>query len=239
MINNVVDHSESKDLIVQITRNAKRIEIIIIDHGVGIFEKIRRNYNYEDPRDSILELSKGKLTTDPERHTGEGVFFTSRMFQDFIMRSGELAYVRSKDDDEWLIEVWSGKNFQGTAVTMKIDNDTSYSDVDIFRKYEDDEQRFTKTHVPVTLARYGDEQLVSRSQARRVLTRFNKFSEVILDFHNVERIGHAFADEIFRVFKKEHPEVDIVPINMTPAVSEIINRVSANGSVTQVNEQNA
>ena len=40
----------------------------------------------------------GKLTTDPHRHTGEGIFFTSRAFDCFEIRSGELRFSRRRPD---------------------------------------------------------------------------------------------------------------------------------------------
>ena len=77
--------------------------------------------------------------------------------------------------------------------------------------------------MPVELARFGDDKLIARSQARRVLTRMDLFKSVVLDFDRVETIGQAFADEIFRVFAKRHPEIEILSINATPVVQGMIN----------------
>jgi hypothetical protein len=52
-----------------------------------------------------------------------------------------------------------------------------------------------------------------------------KFSEVILDFAGINNIGQAFADEIFRVFAKQHPEVQIVTFNVPPDVRDMIDHV--------------
>lgn len=46
----------------------------------------------DDERDAILELSKGKLITDAENHAGEGIFFTSRVFDEFAVISGGLFF---------------------------------------------------------------------------------------------------------------------------------------------------
>jgi hypothetical protein len=83
---------------------------------------------------------------------------------------------------------------------------------------------FSRTSVPVTLAQYGEENLVSRSQAKRLLARFDKFKEVVLSFKGVERIGQAFADEIFRVFKKAHPDLSILYIEANHEVEKMIKR---------------
>ena len=210
MFNNVIDHSEASNSVVSVLWNVKKIKIVIDDDGVGIFEKITRVLKLDDYRHAILELSKGKLTTDPEHHTGEGIFFTSRMFDKFSILSGKLYFSRF-DDDDWLIED-AKSEIKGTRVTLTIDPEAARTTQEVFSRYaaEADEFGFSKTHVPVQLAVYGHENLVSRSQAKRLLARFERFKEVFLDFEGVEVIGKAFADEIFRVFRKEHPNTKIV-----------------------------
>src|SRR5262249_33283146 len=83
MLNNVIDHSESARCQVHVRENANTTQIMIRDFGVGIFDKIAKAAKLADKREAILELAKGKLTTDPERHTGEGIFFTSRAVNKF------------------------------------------------------------------------------------------------------------------------------------------------------------
>jgi hypothetical protein len=63
-----------------------------------------------------------------------------------------------------------------------------------------DEFQFNKTVIPVRLAQYENEKLVSRSQAKRVLAHLERFRNVIFDFDGISSIGKAFADEIFRVY---------------------------------------
>ena len=87
-----------------------------------------------------------------------------------------------------------------------------------------DEYAFAKTVVPVRLAKVGDENLISRSQAKRLLLRVDRFRCVMLDFEGVTTIGQAFADEIFRVFSNEHPEVELVAIHAVPEVQQMIRR---------------
>ncbi len=226
MLNNVIDHSISDDAIITFRQNYCGISILIEDSGVGIFEKIQKDFNLPDPRSALLELSKGKLTSDRARHTGEGIFFTSRMFDDFQIRSGGLFYSRIRTDgDEWLIETGDVADPRpGTTVRMEISTEADWTTRQIFAQYEGDHMRFRKTHVPIALGNYPGEQLVSRSQAKRILTRFEEFSEVVLDFHGVEDIGQAFADEIFRVFRNQHPEITIVAARAEPDVQKSIDR---------------
>jgi hypothetical protein len=66
--------------------------------------------------------------------------------------------------------------------------------------------------------------LVSRSQAKRLLNRFERFKVVILDFDGVQEIGQAFADEIFRVFPNSHPATEIRDLNASHQVQKMISR---------------
>lgn len=64
----------------------------------------------------------------------------------------------------------------------------------VFDKFTSDEDYgFTKTVVPVKLMRHGDDNLMSRSQAKRLLARFDRFKVVILDFSGVASVGQALA----------------------------------------------
>ena len=73
IFNNVVDHSLG-GVIVKLTKSAVSTEIVIQDDGVGIFKKILTQLNLLDERHPVLELAKGKFTTDPKNHSGEGIF---------------------------------------------------------------------------------------------------------------------------------------------------------------------
>ncbi len=228
MVNNVIDHSQSKDLIIQIVLTASSIEIAVIDHGVGIFNNIQQKMGYGDSRHALLELTKGKLTTDKEHHSGYGIFFTSRAFDTFSISSGTLFFLRQNDGDQWFIETQEQESFGGTAIRMKISLNATHTIQQVLDRYTTDfNEGFTKTHVPLSLAKYEGEQLISRSQARRVLARAEKFSELFLDFKDIKMIGQAFADEIFRVFPKSHPETRIVHIGTNKEVEKMIRLAKA------------
>ena len=228
MLNNAIDHSEGTSVTVIVEVDVQRVLIIISDDGVGIFNKIQKSFHLENPEDSIIELCKGKLTTDPTRHTGEGIFFTSRVCDGFLIHSGILLFAYEQDIDMLL----NGANEinEGTMVSLEVNKDTKRMLAEVFDKFTSGEEEFgfTRTHFPVKVAEYGPDKLMSRSIAKRVLNRFSQFKEVMLDFKDVEFIGQAFADEIFRVYAKSHPEVHILPINAVPAVQKMINRAQAN-----------
>lgn len=224
MFNNAIDHSEASIIGVQLQKTATSTQLAIHDNGVGIFKKIQKELNLLDERHAILELAKGKLTTDPANHTGEGIFFTSRMFDEFDILSGGVYFSHIFDArEDWILE--RGKFSSGTSVWMKLNNHTSRTVQKVFNKFtSDDEFGFTKTVVPVRLAQYGDGKLVSRSQAKRLLARVDKFKTVIFDFEGVDTVGQAFADEVFRVFARKHPGIDLVPYKTNSSVKRMINR---------------
>lgn len=223
MLNNAIDHSQGNMVIIEMTKTAGKTTIAIADDGVGIFKKIQEAMDLEDERHAILELAKGKLTTDPERHTGEGIFFTSRMFDDFNIISGEVHFLHHHEFvEDWIVE--KNKSNPGTLVIMELNNYTKRTTKEVFEQFapEEGDYGFTKTVVPVRLARYGTEKLVSRSQAKRLLARVDRFRTVILDFSGIDFIGRAFADEIFRIFRKNHPEVEIAAVNTNETIDRII-----------------
>jgi len=224
LLNNAKDHSGGKHILVWIRKTAVATELYISDDGIGIFKKIQNALSLLDERHAILELSKGKLTTDPRRHTGEGIFFASRMFGLFGIYSGEVYFGHEFGAaEDWIVE--GEKVGVGTTVRMKLSNHTSRTVKKIFDAYTSDEDYgFNKTVVPVKLAQYGNDKLVSRSQAKRVLARVELFKIVLFDFSEVPTIGQAFADEIFRVFPLEHPTIELHAVHANSEVRRMIER---------------
>lgn len=224
MVNNAIDHSEAHYVTVTIRRNSLFTYCQVSDAGVGIFAKIQKAMNLYDKREALLELVKGKFTTDPANHTGEGIFFSSRMFDRFTINSDEICFIHLDNDgpDVMLID---RPNWKGTQVGMELHNDSPQTSSEVFDRFSTPEEyTFAKTIVPVKLAQHEGESLVSRSQAKRLTRRFERFRIVFLDFDGVATIGQAFADEIFRVFAAANPEIQMVPQNMTPAVTAMISR---------------
>lgn len=229
MVNNAIDHSGSARVGIGLVKTPLHTSAWISDRGEGIFIKIQRALKLYDPREAILELAKGKFTTDPAHHTGEGIFFTSRMFDAYDIRSGNLHFRHDDGELDVLAETQSADT--GTLVLMRIDNDSPRSMKEVFDQFAGpDEYTFDKTIVPVRLAIHEGEKLVSRSQAKRLTLRFEKFRHVILDFEGVNEIGQAFADEVFRVFQNAHPDTLMAPVNMTPAVAAMVSRARSNAT---------
>ena len=228
MFNNAIDHSGGTRVTVKLEKTALSATLTIADNGVGIFKKIQSALGLLDERHAVLELAKGKLTTDPRRHTGEGIFFSSRMFDEFAVLSGDVFFAHEfNEPEDWIL---TAERHKGTSVHMVLNNHTARTTKKVFEMFTNKEDYgFTKTVVPVKLLQYGDENLVSRSQAKRLLSRFDRFRTVVLDFSGVASIGHAFADEVFRVFPLENPKVELLPISANSAVKRVILRARSAG----------
>jgi len=225
MINNVIDHSDASELVVLLKPLEDDIEIYIEDNGEGFTQKLVRELRLENAQHALLELSKGKLTTDPDNHTGEGIFFTCRMCDKFMIWSRDICLMRIEGSGFFVLDAPESR--PGTTVRMIVRRDTERTPGDVFDQFAsaEDDYGFTRTAVSVVLARYEGETLVSRSQARRLLARGDQFREIHLDFRGLEVIGPAFADEVFRVYQREHPRISLSWDNATDEVTKMIRKV--------------
>ncbi|MDP1912192.1 STAS-like domain-containing protein [Brevundimonas sp.] len=238
MVNNACDHSAGQRLRLSCAVAGGVVYITIGDDGVGIFERVSRAFGLADRRLALLELAKGRVTTDPARHSGEGIFFTSRAFSVFRLEANGLVYERrnpepGQPESERLIELPGAAPeaapMQGTTVRMAMRTHSRVVLRELFEHYTTgapDDLTFDRTVVPVRLARLGRENLLSRSQARRVISGIDRFKVVELDFEGVPEIGQAFADELFRVFAAAHPGIELWPTNAGPGVLPMIRRVT-------------
>jgi anti-sigma regulatory factor (Ser/Thr protein kinase) len=221
--NNAMDHSSGTTIYTQVEVIEDNIEITIMDNGVGIFKKIQESLKLDSIRESLLHLSKGKFTTDPAKHTGEGIFFTSRIFDQFSILSSDLYY--SFKDQDWLLSGEKNETFgKGTLIKMVISKNSKKISKEIMDKYIDEEFGFSKTIVAVALSADPNDPHVSRSQAKRLMMGLDKFKTIVLDFENVLSVGQAFVDEVFRIFKNEHPLIQIQYINANKDVEDMIKR---------------
>ncbi len=231
MVNNAIDHSEGSRLTVLVQRRSSDTRVEVLDDGVGIFRKIKAAFSLQDETQAILELAKGKLTTDPDRHSGQGVFFTSRMLDEFsILSRGAYFEHEATRTRDWILS--RDNPGSSTMVTMALDNNTERTLKDVFDRYSSgDNYDFSKTVVPLRLAKFGEEKLISRSQAKRALARIERFKAVVFDFAGIEMIGQAFADEIFRVWAKAHGDVECMVIDASPDLRKMIAAVGPASNV--------
>lgn len=225
IFNNAIEHSEGRTVLVGTEWDSDTVKVYVFDDGIGIFKKIKTALNLQNERESILQLSKGKLTTDPEHHTGEGIFFVSRCFDEFHIIANGLSYSKLNLEDDWFVESTKHKAEQGTYVSMKIGLKSKLSLKQIFDKFTNPETyKFDKTHIWVQLSKAEEENYISRSQAKRLLAGLEKFKKVILDFKSITTVGQGFVDEVFRVFRSSHPQITIKYINANEDVKFMIER---------------
>ena len=225
MMNNAIDHSEADACRVKLIQNPVYTAVIIADDGVGIFKKIKEHYGFQSLDDAIVELFKGKLTTDRLHHSGEGIFFSSRIMDVFAAISDGKVF--SHTDFEETIEDLSDTNVwldKGTVIYMRLSNHSQKTNRDIMQIYADVDGGFTKTEIPIR--HLFDGYPVSRSQAKRLYNRFEDFQEVELDFSGVEEIGQGFAHELFVVYVKAHPEVMLLMVNTNENIQRMIYHVT-------------
>ncbi|MEK7645227.1 MAG: DUF4325 domain-containing protein [Patescibacteria group bacterium] len=227
MMNNAIEHSQTDSIEVMVSVADGELRFVISDAGVGVFRNVMKVKKLNSELEAIQDILKGKTTTAPENHSGQGIFFTSKMGDIFNLESfSQQLIVNNKIDDIFLKKPKRSKS--GTRVSFSVSLDSKKETIDVFKKYSDmgesSDFGFDKTDVKVKL--YTREGIyISRSQARRILVGLDNFRSITLDFTKVETIGQAFADEIFRVFRKKHPEISIIPVDMNENVKFMIDRV--------------
>ncbi|MCL2834966.1 MAG: DUF4325 domain-containing protein, partial [Treponema sp.] len=220
IFNNAIEHSKGKKIHVTIGGNRVFTAISISDDGIGIFKNIKAKFNLTDEKDALLELAKGKRTTNRTSHSGQGIFFVSKAFDVFRIISNGIVFGPSPDETSG---TETDKHKSSTLVLMRLANNSRRKLKDVFDRYSTEiPGDFDKTMVPVRLANSND--LVSRSQARRILSGLELFREVTLDFKGVEYIGQAFADEIFRVFTNMNQDTVILSQNANQEIQNMISR---------------
>ena len=221
MVNNVIDHSSAEVMQITVAQNYLKTYVAIVDNGVGIFEKIKNHFSLPSLDEAICELFKGKLTTDSANHSGEGIFFTSKMMDAFLISSSGKIFTTSKYENDHILDIEDCEN--GTCVFMALSNFTNKTAREIFDLYSDVDGAFTTTRIP--LKNIFDSAPVSRSQAKRVCNRLEQFEEVILDFDGINWMGQGFAHQMFVVYQKAHPEIAIKAINMSEGVENMYRHV--------------
>jgi len=224
MVNNVGDHSKASSMKVSIEEAGDKIIFEVMDDGIGVFRNIMQKKELASETEAVQELLKGKTTTLPHSHSGEGIFFTSKIADVFVSESfGYRLRVDNTLPDIFVEEVGP---FAGTRVRFEINKNSKKHLGDLFREYEAEpgSYSFDKTKVLVKLFKAGS-VYISRSQAKRLMANLEKFRLIILDFQGIKTVGQAFADEVFRVFSSNHPNTRIEAINTGETVEFMIRRV--------------
>jgi anti-sigma regulatory factor (Ser/Thr protein kinase) len=220
LVNNAIDHSGGNGVTVSVRQTALHLQLLVSDDGCGLFERVQQHWRIDDPRLAMLELGKGRLSSQPERHRGQGLFFVARAADIFDLHANQHAFQRRPGRSGW-----SGVRAlaqQGTSIYLAIALDSTRTLDEVLRANA--EQGYALDHTEVSLRLLAGEQrwLDSRAQARRVAARLGAFRRAALDFSGIDEVGPAFADELFRVWGHAHPQVRLVADNASPQVAAMI-----------------
>ncbi len=216
MVNNAIDHSHGSTLGIRWFTDDERIAFEVEDDGIGAFASLRESRGLDNDFQAVGELSKGKQTTAPERHSGLGIFLTSRMVRRFVLAANEYVWTVDNELDDYAVGELAQPR-RGTLVRCEIPLDTSVDPQSVLRDVSDPvTHRLNQTTLHVELFREGD--FVSRTEAKLIGARLEGFEVVELDFAGIDQIGQGFADELFRVWAREHPDIQLVPVHANGAV---------------------
>jgi anti-sigma regulatory factor (Ser/Thr protein kinase) len=219
MLNNAIEHSEADRCSLRFRLDPGMLSFEIRDPGIGVFHSIASKLHLDGEHTALVELLKGRTTTMREAHTGEGIFFTSRAGDRFVLRSHRIKVEWSRLRDD--VFVSNPRFLKGTTVSFAIQRNSRLRLEAVFGEFAPEEYdfRFQKTKVLVKLLQ---RDYVSRSEAKRLVANLEKFREIVLDFRDVKSVGQGFADEVFRVFAGRHPAIKIATENTNPAVDAMI-----------------
>jgi anti-sigma regulatory factor (Ser/Thr protein kinase) len=223
VLNNAIDHSMSERCTVEVRLDATKFAFSVRDSGIGAFYSIAEKFDLQNEHDAMIELIKGKTTTQPHAHSGEGIFFVSKAADRFSLRSHRLQI--EWDNKRADVFVSEPRFIKGTLASFEIDRNSRTRLENVFAEFAPEKYdfQFQKTRVLVKLLR---QDYISRSEAKRLMHNLDKFSEIELDMRDVQNLGQGFADEVFRVFATAHPNIVIRFINASDVVTAMIKHVS-------------
>lgn len=228
LVNNAIDHSGGSAVTVSMRQTALHIQLLVSDDGVGLFERVEQSHAIADPALAMFELAKGRLTSQPERHAGRGLFYTARAADLFDVHANRNGYQhRALDGRGWLRARAAAD--RGTTVFVGIALDSPRTLDGVMRSASIDGASYAqeRTCVPLRLLVTDGAALDSRAQARRVIARLAQFEHAELDFAGVAEIGHSFADELFRVLPSTQPQLALHAVNAAAPVARMIEMVRA------------
>ena len=223
LLNNAIDHAAATSVTVSVRQTPTHLHILIGDNGLGVFNQLAQKAGLPDAQRAALEISKGRLTTQPECHGGRGLFFVARMVDAMNLQSnGQVLQWRHRGESVQFRT--HPLNRTGTTVFVSLALDSQVRPTDTYSAFgsEDAPLDFSRTQVPLRLLTDNGLTLDSRAQARWVVSRLELFATAELDFDGVDDVGPSFIDEVFRVYAKAHPEVQLQPKKTSERVGKLL-----------------
>jgi anti-sigma regulatory factor (Ser/Thr protein kinase) len=169
LLNNVIDHSGGTHVVVSMRTTALHLQLLVSDDGCGVFERVQQSFGIGDPTIAMRELSKGKLTSAPDRHAGHGLFFTSRLADVFHLHANHRAFqYRGWDCDSWHPTKAVARD--GTSVYIAINLDTPRTLDQVLKAHNRSGEGYglESTCVPLQLMTGPQTGVESRAQTKRM-----------------------------------------------------------------------
>jgi anti-sigma regulatory factor (Ser/Thr protein kinase) len=226
-LNNVIDHSmaENAEVTMKVI-GSRQLHLTIEDDGIGVFANLKNHFQLRDMFEAAAELAKGRRTTDPSSHAGEGLFFSARIADFFAVDANGITYSYVESQDDWSLQKSSSSNV-GSKLTFEFDLQSPKTNKSVFDSYTKDfkfQLKSSRIVNPYVLS-LPKGNLISRSEAKKLLAGSENFESIIIDFKNVESIGQGFADELFRVYCSRHPGVVLEVKNANEFIQRMISYV--------------
>ena len=229
LLNNAVDHSGGSSVTVSMRQTPLQLQLLVSDDGCGLFDRIAQSFHVDEPIAAMLELSKGKLTSAPERHSGHGLFFTSRLADVCDIHANKAHFqCWASDGSAWRVGrpgPVAARSGTSVYLAMALDTPRTLDAVLQAHSRSGEGYDFSRTRVPLKLLASDDSVLASRADARRVASGLQRFASAEIDFDGIDDIGHGFADELFRVFGRSQSALTLLPVGMAPRVAAMVGSV--------------
>ena len=140
MLNNAIEHSKSPRITVEAlvsghtaSGSPTQFSFTVRDYGIGAFRNLMQKRSLTSELEAMQDLLKGKVTTAPEAHSGQGIFFTSKVADRFSLRSygWEMRVDNTVPDIFFLADEVP---VEGTEVRFDIDYHSARHLIDVFRR---------------------------------------------------------------------------------------------------------
>ena len=221
LVNNILEHSHASNLYVKLFLTYSDLNIIISDNGSGLLENIRSKLNLEIVELAALELAKGQITTDLLQNSGEALNTIFHLFDKVKVDSSGYGIVYVSNREQWDIKYSTQK--QGTRVHLQINPNSNRTCDKIFQKLFNKKER--RIRIPISLLKEPNKNsLISKQQARNIFWNIDSITAIQFDFHNIDLIGPAFADELVRQSRSVNRDVIIEWVNHNNTIDLLMKR---------------
>lgn len=131
MIDNVVSHACSTGydcIAAQYYPNLKKIQVAIVDSGIGLMNSLKNNHNPNSEVNAIYKALEQEITGSNkydaygnQKHAGLGLFFLKRIIEqtegNLLIISNDTMYSNIKGREE--VKVCEGSTWSGTAIVFE------------------------------------------------------------------------------------------------------------------------